>query len=716
MADVELILKADNKQYIASVQEAQKASESLHKTTKEGTKREIGLIEDLENEIKKLEELKKRAWDEKSLSKYNQKLAEAKRDLQDYNKLGLETKKTTESMSQSILKWVGSLGLAATAINLLKKAFLETQQGIRLLGQGMAALNQITYNMVSGMNAWNDSLGVAVVLAGKMADLKIKDRFETFKAKKLMTEYNELYTEGIDAQITSEEKIQKLTEAKRLYQQAIDVEIASTKEQLRLATELTRIQPLNDKAQEARFVLLNRLQDQQSQRASGIRRLTRQITGEIERQEKENITNRDKRWADEIEAMNEQNAKKWQQEDDYVQKSKELVDAYTKSHIDSLEGVEQLKAQREFGIKQIQILRDQLAALGPITQEQMAMLESLAADVWKAYHDALIEASKNTPEQEAAISKALLEGMPTVEEIQKYKGQTPTSGGTPIESIWQLLGIDEDTDEGQAAIDALKETAQRIATVINDITDARVEETERNRELLDTRIAETQRALELESELMQEGFANNVDAKTKEIEALKALRDKALKEEEKALKAQRQLDTIMQTTSLITASAQTFKAFSALGPAGIPLAIAMIATMFGAFIASKVKASNLTKLEEGGTGTINGMRHSQGGERFLDHVEVEAGEKWGVLSRSATDKFGNTFDNVVSSFNKGEMPDILTPVSNSVYVDNNGSNSRLDKVITEQKTLNKRLSTNTNMMVVGGRKIITTGNKVRIVG
>ena len=26
---------------------------------------------------------------------------------------------------------------------------------------------------------------------------------------------------------------------------------------------------------------------------------------------------------------------------------------------------------------------------------------------------------------------------------------------------------------------------------------------------------------------------------------------------------------------------------------------------------------------------ITGKRHSQGGERFLDHVEVESGEAWG---------------------------------------------------------------------------------------
>jgi hypothetical protein len=112
---------------------------------------------------------------------------------------------------------------------------------------------------------------------------------------------------------------------------------------------------------------------------------------------------------------------------------------------------------------------------------------------------------------------------------------------------------------------------------------------------------------------------------------------------------------------------------------------------------------------------ITGKRHSQGGERFLDHVEVESGEAWGILSRPASEKYGKVFHELVNSFNKDEMPQ-FAPVSNNVRVENSGPNSRLDRVISEQRKLNESLMRQSVITQVGGKKVIKTGNKVRIVG
>ena len=118
------------------------------------------------------------------------------------------------------------------------------------------------------------------------------------------------------------------------------------------------------------------------------------------------------------------------------------------------------------------------------------------------------------------------------------------------------------------------------------------------------------------------------------------MRQQALVEEEEAIKKQKVFNTILQTTNLITASSEIFKTLAKFGPVGVALAIGTIATMFGAFISAKANASSVTQLAEGGSGDeagmITGKRHSQGGERFLDHVEVESGESWGVLSRPAS--------------------------------------------------------------------------------
>lgn len=101
----------------------------------------------------------------------------------------------------------------------------------------------------------------------------------------------------------------------------------------------------------------------------------------------------------------------------------------------------------------------------------------------------------------------------------------------------------------------------------------------------------------------------------------------------------------------------------------------------------------------------------------MDHVEVEGGEAFGVLSRSATSKYGDVFHNMVSSFNKDEMPQFMSPeVSNSVRIENSGPNSRLDKVNGSIKKLNEAITKQVQITNIGGKKIIRNGNKVRIVG
>jgi len=138
-------------------------------------------------------------------------------------------------------------------------------------------------------------------------------------------------------------------------------------------------------------------------------------------------------------------------------------------------------------------------------------------------------------------------------------------------------------------------------------------------------------------------------------------------------------------------------------------------------VAVEIATISSQPLAKGGsgddTGIIKGKRHSEGGERFLDHIEVEGGEAWGVLSRPATAKFGKEFHEIVSSFNRGEMPSITaSPVNNSIFVNNDGSNSRLDKLIAEQRSLNEKYGKEPQIIVSGSRKIIRKGSNTRIIG
>lgn len=221
-------------------------------------------------------------------------------------------------------------------------------------------------------------------------------------------------------------------------------------------------------------------------------------------------------------------------------------------------------------------------------------------------------------------------------------------------NLASLLGIDENY------IQAIKMGGRELTKVLNQVFAERVRDAERTRALLDRQIQETQFALNAELALLEAGYASNVRAKQEEVERLQAERDKALAQEEKALEIQRKFDEIQQVSSLLTASANIYKSLAKLGPVGVAIASGVIALMFGGFLKAKADAAKLTKLEQGGLidehGTIKGKRHSKGGERLLDHVEVEDGEKVGVFNRSASKKFDKHIRFAVEEFNAGRLP------------------------------------------------------------
>jgi len=722
MAEVTLVIKADTTSAVKGINDVQKATQKLHDTATQGEKREKGILEEIDATLQRLQKARQKAFSYDEIAKFNKKIEETKQNLQEYEQAGLKVENTTTTMTQSIGKWVLGLGLAAKALELLKKAFLDTQQGIQIFSQAGAALNQVLYNIVNGIGSWNTNVAESIRLAKLQNDLRIKDNFEMLKSKQLMREYNELYTEGVDQTITGEEKVRKLTKAKELYIQAVNIEIESTKEQLRLAMEVWKLQPASNTAMERAFALRGKLEDLNGQLAQGTRRLVTRITSEIQQQlkEQEDALNRikglglklgDAFAADQAAAEEERQRKLLAVREKFQQMSIKLIDDYDRSNIESLTGVDKLRAQRAFGLKQLDELKKQMQALGKLTAEQESMFVALGENVQKAFLEGLTKEGIQKAETKNIFSDF-------IDKLTPNKLIKPKTVPKPDQvTIWGLLGINVDTEDGKKQMEALVSAKDTMLGVIDEIYQARVDDATRRRELLDTQVSETQQELEAEMELMKAGYANNVDWKRKELEALKKQRDIALKKEEEAIKRQRQLDTITQISSLITASAQTFRAFP--GPL-LPIAIAVVAAMFAAFAATKAKAVSATKLASGGSGTdtgiVKGRSHAYGGEHFLNHVEVEGGESWGVLSIPATQKFGKVFHHVVSSFNRGEIPNIMpvNRINNNVMVENSGPNSRLDQVVREQRKLNARLS-GESVQDFGNVKIIRKGESIRTI-
>jgi hypothetical protein len=142
-----------------------------------------------------------------------------------------------------------------------------------------------------------------------------------------------------------------------------------------------------------------------------------------------------------------------------------------------------------------------------------------------------------------------------------------------------------------------------FGNILNEATDIQLSNIDKQLDKLSERRETLQDELSRELELQEKGLANNVGNKQAEVDALLSEEDRLLKQRDQIQKEaqKRQLisDTITQTQGLITSAINIYKGFSVLGPFGIPLAIAAIASMFAFFAKTKAEAFKATKLYSG---------------------------------------------------------------------------------------------------------------------
>ena len=152
MADVTLTLTANNSDYIRRVKEAQEASQKLYATAERSMRREKGLIEDIETELGRLQEGRKKAWTVDDIEKYNKKIAEAKKDLKEYEKIGVEAhEKVAKSGNKLKAVYVGIVAAIASAVasfRILKNAVMETETGFNNFNIVLATSKQLLYDII----------------------------------------------------------------------------------------------------------------------------------------------------------------------------------------------------------------------------------------------------------------------------------------------------------------------------------------------------------------------------------------------------------------------------------------------------------------------------------------------------------------------------------------------------------------------------------------
>ena len=330
----------------------------------------------------------------------------------------------------------------------------------------------------------------------------------------------------------------------------------------------------------------------------------------------------------------------------YERKKKEITDKYA---------TEDLQKQEEIQLLTIE-LSSKYANQSEKTerQKQIAILETKIEFAEKAL--ALLQVQGK---EENSIE--VLNARKTIQDLKKSLGEEIAKNDGQGFDIFEFLGLgDKFTSEQKTK---MKQAFASIGQSLRQITDFVVQQYERQIEAkqkvidqLDEEIGDLQDRLEEEKSLKEEGLANDVENIEKQLAEKQRQKDEEMKQQEELVKKKKELqriemiaDTAYQVVGLITASVDIFKSFAKLPfGIGIPLAIAVVGTMIGAFAAAKIKAfqavSDGQKMQRGGT--IRGKLHAQGGEKFYsasgENIELEEGEK--VTNRLSSKKYENLLD------------------------------------------------------------------------
>lgn len=248
--------------------------------------------------------------------------------------------------------------------------------------------------------------------------------------------------------------------------------------------------------------------------------------------------------------------------------------------------------------------------------------------------------------------------------------------------------------------DSILEASEFAIENLKSVAQARVEAAEVAVQAAEKEVSARQKVLDAEIQARTNGYANNVATAQKELDFARKQQEKALRDKKKAQKQQERIDTLMQASSLVTATANLWKD---LGLAAIPA----IALMWGSFAFAKIKASQLSKAsqdtEEYGDGTVEmidyGGSHASGNDVDLGTTKdgkrrrVERGEYFAVVNKRSSQKYKKLVPDLINSLNKGTFEQkYLNAYSGSDEVTNimQGSTVDLSKVEKDLKSIKEQ--------------------------
>lgn len=280
-------------------------------------------------------------------------------------------------------------------------------------------------------------------------------------------------------------------------------------------------------------------------------------------------------------------------------------------------------------------------------EKQIALAKSGALD----WSDAQIKAAEATVK---GLERQIKEASSTINLI----GDKGLGG-----ALLTKLGFDDDQ------ISALEDAANIVLDNIKAIFDAEVELAEMEVEKAKERVDAAQSAYDAEIEARNNGYANNVATAKKELQLEKKNQQEKQKLLEAAQKRQESLNTVIQASSLITASANLWSSFSSIPIVGPALALAAIATMWTSFAVAKIKAKQVTASQseeygEGGLEFLEGGSHASGNDIDLatknskgKNMRAEGGEAMAIINKHSTRRYRRQLPGIIDSLNKGTFED-----------------------------------------------------------
>jgi len=221
--------------------------------------------------------------------------------------------------------------------------------------------------------------------------------------------------------------------------------------------------------------------------------------------------------------------------------------------------------------------------------------------------------------------------------------------------IYELFGLSVDDPTKQA----LSEATSFAIEQVNQLADAKVEASKRAVEASDREVESAQENLNSTIALAELGYAVNIGNAERELALAKENQEKALNNQRDAEKQKRQVETLTQASSLVTAAARIF------AEVPFPGSLIAVGTMFGSFALSKIRAAKATReFGEGDYTILKGDRHSGKGTGIplgvaADGVTeyAEGGESRAIFSRKAVKRYGNTIQDTVKAFNSLQYSD-----------------------------------------------------------